>query len=250
MKFPFRNFQSMPVACMSPAIIPPSSLIDYVGGVILGYAPTDTIDLAPLSLTGLTGGIGSAPINGDLIIAAYAIGSSGVEIPTIVTSGYTSSSVLYANDIYDTNLAYFTKFAGVVPDTNIVGGPTGATSAGGALMVRVYRGVDPAIFDVASTDAIATNTARPTPPPITPVSNDVKIVCIGASARGSAVTTFSGGNLGPIITAGSPSGTRRASLGGCDIDANAGLFTPIPWTIGSDNTDCSMAAFTLALKPL
>jgi hypothetical protein len=206
--------------------------IEYVGGA------SNTS-----SLTSLSGGIGSAPIEGDIVILNTAARNTGY--PTIDTSGYTSIADLFSDDTRDTYMRYVYKVMGSTPDTSV------SVSGQNSLTIQVWRGQNLSNpFDVTPTTATGTDTAVPTPPPITPTTNGSVIIVSAANVSG-----FSFANIG-----GAPSGysnfvntfgqSEICSTGIASKTWTSGTETPANFTISdADSTQNSWAAVTLALRP-
>ena len=72
-----------------------------------------------LSLTALTGGIASAPAEGDIVIVINTIVNTTNGNPGVGTAGYTEVADLYRSDSNDTNLSTNYKIMGASPDTVI-----------------------------------------------------------------------------------------------------------------------------------
>ncbi len=227
--------------------------IQFVGGAVANKVG-DTSGTTTIALnSGLTGGIASAAANGDLVIAAFATGSTADRTLSITdgSSDYTLiATELYANDTYDTNLRVAYKF--VSGDTATTFGTTGSTADAGAMAVYVFRNVDPTTpLDVAATTATATDTVAANPPAITPVTNGAVVVCVGAGGHSSFSLTFSSGDLfGFQTTIGND--TQRATLGIGYRDVWPGSsFDAAPFGLvgNTDTSTDSSAAVSIALRP-
>lgn len=222
--------------------------IEYVGGYVQGFAGTTSNVV--ISLTSLTGGIASAPAAGDLVIVYFGTGSDVNR--DLVVAGYTEIVELYSNDIYDTNLAVARKFMGGVPDTSFtLTGGTLDTSDAGAVAVQVWRGVDAVTpLDVTRTTATGINSVLCDPPAITPITPGAIIVSGGAGAHDEEGSqTYSSSDLTSFISVGR-SDTNSVTIGLGYHVWTSGAFNPAAFTFsGSDDTNFSWAAVTLALRP-
>lgn len=227
--------------------------IQYVGGTtaaITGSTATTT----NVSLTGLTGGLASAPAANDLVIVYYGVGSTADRTIGVGTTGYTEVAELYANDTFDTNLSVSYKTMGVTPDTQVTVSATGATADAGAVAVQVWRYIDTNVstpLDVAVVTATGTNSVLCDPGAITPITPGAMIIAGGAGAHSRGVATYSSSDLRNFITIGGPDSTNDVTVG---MGSRAGqantAFNPAAFTFsGTDNAQFSWAAVTLALTP-
>jgi hypothetical protein len=162
--------------------------ISYVGGATgVSVGNTDV----SVSLTALTGGSDSAPVDGDLVIFAYNIADADNAdlVPACNTAGFTSVADLFGNGTQDANLGVFYKFMTATPDTTVVGeGILGGTDTAIQGAAMAFRGVKPVAsggpFDVASTTATGTTVGDPDPPSIdTTGAAGIWTVIVGACAH-------------------------------------------------------------------
>lgn len=222
----------------------------YVGGTIdagPGEAGPGTV-----SLTSLTGGIGTAPIAGDVIVVAYAIGSiSDRNVSVSINQGTITELVdLYSNDTVDTNLGVYYSVVGATPPTSITAGDTGSTANAGALAVHVWRNIDTTTpIDVTTTTATAGNSALANPPAITTATENAVVIAIGASGNDNATATFTqGGDLTNFLSVGG-SDTEDATVGmGSIATTSPATVDPIAFSIATSST-FSWAAATVVLRP-
>lgn len=221
----------------------------YVGGTSGG----GTESSYSISLTALTGGVASAPIEGDLVIVATgwtqtSDGTPGVTSPT----GFTELVELYSNDTRDANLSVSYKFMEMTPDSSItVLGPNSA-AYGGSTVVHVWRGVDQTTpMDVTHTTATGTNASRPNPPSITPATADAIIIAAGLGTGGtgqSAFTIPSGMTNAVSYKHDGTTGDCSAFL--CSYNSwVSGSYDPAAATGGTTTTQDSWVAVTLVLRP-
>ena len=114
-------------------------MISYVGGYKQGILGTVADVVVPL--TSLSDGLDTAPSEGDVVVAYFSVGNNTSIAMAI--DGYTVLADIRANDTYDVELLVAYKIMGATPDTSLtlVGGTKDARFAG-AVVVKVYRGVD------------------------------------------------------------------------------------------------------------
>jgi hypothetical protein len=228
-------------------VIAAAPSIAYVGGKTAFFAGITT-NPASISLTDLTGGLASAPIEGDLVLVNYGIGG-GVDVDvTVVTADYVEISDLRANDDNDANMGLFRKFMTSTPDTALQVGPTTNATYAGAVAIHVWRGVNTTTpLDVAAVNATGTNTGQPTPGAITPTTAGSVIVIAGVGAA-AATSVFTASELSNFITAASPD-TIDAVVGMGSIAWTSGTFTPATWGGNTTASTDSWVATTIALRP-
>lgn len=217
--------------------------ITYVGGKTANTAgTTSSFDV---SLTDLSGGIDTQPSTGDLVLIGYAVGTTGGSNYDEQMTGYTRHQDLFESEsTFNANLAVYYKFMGGTPDTTATFPPTGTLARAGAITIQVFRGVLSSVFDVTTTTNTADNFGRPTPPPITPSSEDSVIVCIGSASHNN---TFTNGQLSNFLTdAGSD--TYNATIGSGIYEWTSGTFTPSQFGGGSTSDLYAWCAVTMVLK--
>lgn len=231
----------------------------FVGGAVAAKNGATSGDTTIALNSGLTGGIASAAQAGDLVIAAFATGSTADRTLAITdgSNDYTLiGSELYGNDADDVNLRVAYKF--ITSDTATTFGPTGSTSDGGAMAVYVFRNVNASSpLDVAAQTATGTNTYLCDPPAITPSTAGAFIVVVGAGTCGTfsgpPEPAFASSDLTAFQTvAGASEEVNTAILGvGHKNDWSSGAFNPAAFTVSndSDSADNSWAAVTFALRP-
>lgn len=225
----------------------------YVGGTRQGFEGS-TSDLN-VSLTSLTDGISSAPIQNDIVIVAFATNPDDTGQISYRLSGYTEITDLYVNDTERVQLQVGYKIMGATPDTSVT--ITGGTADGdqaGAVAVHVWRGVDisnPANpFDATATTFTSLNTAIPNPPSIQPVTSNAVVLAVGAGGHNDGTDTFSSSGLSNFISIGA-NDTHDVTIGLGSISwSGSGAVDPAQFGFsGSDNTAYAAAAVTIALKP-
>src|SRR3990172_2402731 len=225
-----------------------AATIEFVGG-----ASASGINAAyNMSLTALTGGIASAPAQGDIVIVINMIANTTNGNPGVGTAGYTEIADLYrGNDTYDTNLSTNYKVMSASPDTTASCNPSSGSSIASDCVAMVFRGVDNATpLDVTSTSAVGNNAEDVNCPAITPVTSGAVVVCTGGAAGASVDTT-------PTAPTGYSGSTYVQTDPG---RAGAAVASYKNWTSGAEDPAAyvmdlgtasanSWAAITLALRP-
>jgi hypothetical protein len=225
--------------------------LQYVGGATASKAGS-TSGTSTINLTALTGGIASAAAAGDLVIALFVTGSN-TDRTLSITDGSTDytliASELYSNgSTSDTNLRAAYKFMGVTPDTSVTFGATGNNQDAGAMIVHVWRGVDPTTpLDVAAVTATGTGTARPNPAAITPTTTGAVVIVACGGGSGTS-TTFTMSGLSNFLTI-AQADSFDATAGMGSFAWTSGSYDPAASTTGNTNAGNSWAAITLALRP-
>ena len=225
---------------------PPISGLEYVGGAT-GSHSGDTSPWS-VSLTGLTGGLASAPAQGDIVVLCHSTYSgSNEDGGPVAAAGFAEIADLYADDSADANLSVSYKIMTATPDTSVSILGTGYYANYQMVAVSVWRGVDVAVpIDVTSTTATGTNTAKPNPPAITPTTSEAVVLVAGGSSHYLTDQTFTAAELSNFVTA----GHGGASVGIGSYEWTSGAFDPAAWGFsGTDASDYSWAAVSLALRP-
>ena len=221
--------------------------LEFVGGRTAGTAGTTSNQL--FSLTTITGGIASAPREGDIVIVVLSIASTADRSYRI--SGYTQIADIYVNDDEDINLQVGYKIMGATPDTTFtITGGSGSAFDGLSVAVHVWANIDPDNpIDVTSTQATAVDTANPNPASITPVTPGAQILVAGGSATNLNTVYNTPGYLSNFYTSVGLD-TNDATVGLGNIAWSGGAYDPAAWTItGADSINFSTAAVTMALRP-
>lgn len=225
--------------------------LQYVGGNGGTWAGA-TSGNNTVSLTALTGGIASSAQSGDLVVAAYAVGTNSSRTLAITdgTNNYTLiGSQIYANTTYDTVLRVaYKRLTGA--DASVTFGPTGTSGHGGAAVVHVWRGVNAATpLDVAAVPASGTGTFTPrqvNPASITPATSGAKILVVGSVAAATAP------NLSASYLSGVTARLRADSVDSSIligyVDWTSGAYDPALLT-GTFTASDAWAAMTIALRP-
>ncbi len=229
---------------------PASNAMQYVGGKAAGFAGF-TAGTQNISLTDLSGGLASSPSNGDIIVVAYGV-SSGADLTLTITDNaatdYTYLCDLYSDDNFDANLRVGYKIAS--SDTNLLLGPTSASSLAGAVAIHVWRPINATPIDVTTTTATGTNTSRANPPSITPVTPGAVIIACGCGGGSSGMTTgFTTSDLSNFVAALGDDDSADIAIGMGSYAWTSGAFDPAVFGSSTDNVDSSWCAATIALRP-
>lgn len=198
-------------------------------------------------------------LHGDYVIINYAISTANVDRSNaeMTPSGYTEvvSTNLYANDSNDANQLVSYKKMGTTPDTTVDIPASNATTAGVAVTIYAFRGVDQTTpLDVTPTTATGTNTGVANCPSITPSTAGAWIVGHGAAgvAAGAVFTNPAGMST-------TTNHFRSATITSTTTDANVGTCLKTDWSSGAydiaafggsttTNTG-SWCATTIVLRP-
>lgn len=227
-----------------------SAGIQYVGGASAGSASSSY----SVALNALTGGIGSAPAQGDLIIVVSGFGTAGAARRNagVSSSGYTEILDIFADYIYEATMSVSYKVAdGSETSVSVLG--VSSNTRGGATAVHVWRGVDPYIpLDVTTTSETGLNTVKPNAPSITPATTGSVIIACGLGAaiasNTTALITPSGMENGVNVVGVGTSSGCKASI--ASVAWTSGAYDPAAWTGGgTDSVDYAWCAATLALRP-
>jgi len=222
--------------------------ITYVGGRT--QSVTNSTATITVSLTGLTGGLATAPIQNDFVVVTRSWANNLDASMTTSSTGWTEVTELYANDDNDTNLAVYYKVMGTTPDTSIVFNAHATTAESSAIVVQVFRGVDTTTpLDVTSTTFTVANSGLPDPASITPTTTNSIILVAGGSAHTDGTDTFTAGYLTNFLTVGA-NGTNDATAGMGYVSWTSGAYNPAAFTASYANaqTRYSAAAVTMALR--
>jgi hypothetical protein len=220
--------------------------IRFVGGATAlnsGQTPT-------FNLTSLSGGLSTAPVTGDIVIACIAFNFPQDRNIQCTTSGYTEIADLYADSSNDSQLGVYFKV--LTSDETSVAFDIGTTFAASSFAVHVWRGVDSTTpLDATTTTATGTSSGRPDAPAITTVTSNAVVIAVGANAGStfsqalSSLTVPSGMENFYQSTVSSNRGIGIAST----YRPTAGAYDPPAFGGGSSSSSNSFCAATLALRP-
>lgn len=222
--------------------------LEYVGGT----SGTGGSGSYTVSLTSLSGGVGSAPQAGDIVVVISGFASSIDLDPGPTTSGYTEVADLYHNDSNDANLSVAYKIMGATPDTSVTVEGSGATNAGAAAVIHVWRGVDlENPLDVAVVTNTGGNSGLADAPAITPITSGAIVLACTGGTDDSTPNTFDGqSGVSNEVHVQSLGSIRTCNLAVGSISWNgSGSIDPSAWTTGGNTTAHSWTAVTLALRP-
>ena len=226
--------------------------LEFVGAA----SASSNDDATPaISLTSLTGGIGSAAMAGDLVIGVIANttqGGANIDLEATCDgtwSDCTERADLFSDDNSESQLGVFVKIMGATPDASIEFRTVSAAGTRGtAIAALVFR-------RASSTVAIATSTGvdsfRANPPAITPTVAGSLVIAIGAAGVGSArlaIPEFSGyTTLVELVGTGS---SNNAKLVMASIPWVSGSVDPPTWTdADEDSNTAAWCAATLVVTP-
>jgi len=225
--------------------------IQYVGGA----SATNTAGAAySVTLSSLTGGSGSSPQSGDLIVVVTGTATTVLARADVgvTTSGYTEVVDVFSDDTYEATMAVAYKVSDGTETTVAVLG-SGASSRGAASVVQVWRGVDTVLpLDVLSTSATGQNSVIPNAPSITPITVGAIIVACGlgssANTNTTVLTTPSGMGNGINVNAAGSATSCKTSI--ASVSWVSGAYDPAAWTGGgTDAATYAWCSATLALRP-
>lgn len=220
--------------------------LQYVGGT--SGANVGTTSNVVVSLTGLTGGLASAPAANDLVVVVLSIGA--ITDKTYNISGYNQLADLYANDTYDANLLIGWKLMLPTPDTSVTftGGSGNITDAY-AYAIHVWRNADQSNPIETATLATFTNTGIPDPTPVTPLTAGSQILVAACSAHVSATNLFTASYLSNFFTT-VGNDTYDITVGLGSVAWTSGAYKPAAFTISmADSISYSACSATFSIKP-
>lgn len=224
--------------------------ISYVGGKGAGAAGQGG---GSISLTsGLTGGSGGSPLEGDLVVVTVSVGTAGRQ-PTIsisTPSGYTALTAQRTTATsFDANVQTCYKIMGSTPDTTVTIPASGNNQDGISYAIQVFRGVNAATpIDVTSTYATGTGTALVNPAAITPLTSGAWIVVCGGGAATTGAN-YTAGYLTNLVT--NFGSDTNDSLIGCGYYTGwtSGSYDPAAFGGGSNTANDGWGCTTIALRP-
>jgi hypothetical protein len=182
--------------------------INYVGGVTATGTLVANPSTPSVSLTGLTGGLGSAPIAGDVVVVVLSAGLNADQVLTMTTAGFTKEKDSYVAGPNPCNFGIWYKVMTGTPNTSIALSIPRPSIGTYSIAIQVFRGVDPTTqIDATTTTAELTTSILADPPSNTPVTSLNLLLAIGGGAHslGSA-PTFGAAAMTNFITAGQANG--------------------------------------------
>ena len=251
------NLGGIPVAALSDTttlnfttVAAASSRPVFVGGFVQGG---DSADFS-VSLTGLTGGIASAPAENDVVVV-YG-GPSGTSYSTnvgIKTAGWTEAGTAQgANDTRKAQSAAHYKLMSATPDTTIDFYGSGFANVGTICVVSVWRNVNPTtILDVAVEQVGGFNGGLSDPPSITPITTDAVILAMGLGTLpgGSSNVFTPPAGLSNVVSGVQTNSTTSVNAFIGSFDWVSGAYDPAAATGGGSTGQDAWNGKTLALRP-
>jgi hypothetical protein len=161
----------------------------FVGGRASGG---ESDQLQAYSIDLLEGGLGSAPVAGDLVLACIGCNDSTDFNIQVTTAGYTKLvdlSQIGSGETGRSNLAVFYKVL-TTPETS-VGFDFGVFPGRTRFAVHVWRGANAASpIDTATQSYTAAGTAVANAPSITTASKNCVVIAVGSGAASSAASGY------------------------------------------------------------
>lgn len=229
--------------------------LQYVGGT----SGTGTASSYSVSLNGtLTGGIGTSPQAGDLVIVYYGGGGTINVAGSLTCSGNNNGSYFsvdsgqYANDTWDTNVRAFYEVQGATPDTQItVSGIFYSTSYGNAVAVQVWRGADPVtpLDGVTPVVGLITNASTLSFAAITPNTKGAVIIFGGANSQGASGSAITLPSADYSVVLNANGGTSDFCVAiGAYTGWTSGDYTPTTATGGATSNSSSAARIQFVIR--
>ena len=205
-----------------------------------------------ISLTSLSGGSASAPVEDDIVVVCAHI-SDNSSPPTL--AGYTTAASGSASDGYDSSLVVFYKIMTGTPDTSVTIDGNGNATDGQTAVVFVFSGVDTTTpLDVTPTVSQVINTVLADPPSITVGAGGKGAVLlgIGGGAHNEGAQTYSDGasEYDTFVSIGiNDSNDSTTGVGYTEVTSDGSSYNLSAFTFsGTDNTSFSNVAATLVLR--
>jgi hypothetical protein len=217
----------------------------FVGGATAGA----TSSTPSFSLTGLSGGVDSAPRAGDLVIAAIGFADSVDRTISTVTSGYTKVADLYANADVDTQLGVFYKYLTAEETTVQFSIGTSTISRGAVYVWRNASQASP--LDVATTTAATTGNSAPNAPRIIPVTDGAVVVAVGVGASDiGAIALTAPSGMENFFKSADATTSKVPQIVVASVELfPARSYDPAPFGNGVADSDNSACAASLAIRP-
>jgi hypothetical protein len=210
-----------------------------------------------VSLTSLTGGIGSAPIEGDTVIAFWGAAMNSNRNLSILTEDYTQlgkENMAGSGVINRSELTCYAKRMGATPDTSVQF-TAGSGSSGNSWFatVLVFRGVNAdTVLDVARTFNAVRDTRVPVIPAITPVTSGSLVVCGAISSHKGGLLPLSGTALPNTIPTQRDIANETHTDGSMFVywgNWNGSPFAGETLSISGNSVEDSYVAFSFAIRP-
>jgi len=222
----------------------------YVGGT----SGTGTTATYTVSLTGLTGGLASAPAEGDVVVVFSGFGNTASSAPGI--SGNNSgaynvaTAAQHVNDTWDTEFGSFYMVMGTTPDTSLTASRTDNAAYGGATNVHVWRGVDTASPFIGAAIASGFNGNVIDAPSYDPAVADAIVIAGGAGTLGAGASAHTAmpGAANLLLTTGTGTTSDISLVMGSYSYAGVAI-DPDACTGATADKAASWAGVTLAIRP-
>lgn len=223
--------------------------IEFVGGHTEGFAGLTKNKTIPIN--SLSGGIGTQPQTGDIVIVINGIGQYQYTGSANLPTGYMGIRTDTATNTVSTKARISYKIMGDTPDTSLViPGGTGSIYDGGSCSILVFRGVDQITpLDVTPLVNITSNTVKPNPLSITPITSGAVIAVGGVGGQSYGNLTFTSSDLNNFISSCGVDTNGLATSGIGYVNWSGGAFDAAQFGCTYDNTAYSSIAYTIALRP-
>lgn len=228
--------------------------IQYVGGNYFDLSSAGAGNTT-VSLSGtLSGGLASSPLAGDFCIISYSQSGTADRTNRAISNAignFTQLMTQYVNDTNDTSITIAYKFLESPIDFNVVLGTPGSSNNGVSANVQVFRGVNVTTpLDVTHTVAATTDTGRPDPASITPVTLGAVIGVFGAAAFGASVSGAFTSAAFDAFTSTAYSAVGRSHASGFGRVAwISGAFNAAQFGGGTTAVSDSCIAVSFAMRP-
>lgn len=203
-----------------------------------------------LPLSSLTGGIASAPSEGDIVFVLCGGSSSkGTVAIQMVATGYTEwQAPTGRNDTYDTSISAYYKVQGGTPDTSVTVTNDSATFTISA-RAMVFRGVDTASLGKGALQGAA-NTGLPNLPSSTPTVDGSVLLDFAVAAHTSNTAAHTSSDYDLFFSVGYNGGTYDHTSSAGVKAWTSGAFDPAVYGGFAVNAQHSWSGFRTTLVPV
>lgn len=222
--------------------------IEYVGGTTGTTAGTTSS--WTISLTGLTGGLDSAPAAGDFVVVFYGVGGAGESAALALSvTGYAEAALVFSDDSNEAHTLCATKIL-TTDDTSISLSQTFSTVHAGAAVIHVFRNVDPDNpMDVAAEPRSRVNSVIPLFSNIAPATPGAWVVAGAAGGHTRSTGVYTSSDLSGFLSVVGNS-TRDVTVGSGYIENASGTVSPAPFGFtGADGSTFAAGSVLIALRP-
>ncbi len=246
------EFQTRAVNAIGAGSWSSSYTISMLVPVLVGkrtFSPSRNSTDNVISLTSLTGGIDTQPSADDVVVLAYGTGTIGSRaIGVVAGDAYTTFvSKIYQNNTEDLNFWTGYKKMGATPDTQVTVTGTLNSADAGAIVIMVWRYIDPTTPLDVTTVSTSGSGGQPVPGAITPVTQHAPIIVMGGGA-GVTCVDFTSSDLSDF-TPFTGNGTHDVAVGMGWKDWTSGAFTAATFGGGEASASNARAAVVAALRP-